>query len=988
MGKKFTISTYVKRIFLFISVCLIAFTLASCDSNKRGKGSLDLNATYASSGNLSVTVGDLYDEFRFNGNTYLEDRINKFLFDEEISYVKTQLENNDEFYVNKINDKILEAIFSTSDEDELKNKSEKELKKAVDTYVDTMQLKGYNLTADQLLDQDNNVLKDNLSIVYDEYILSLAEYRAAYKAYLDKFEKNGDNIKYYTEKDGKYVFADGDDDLIKTSDVVDYYKDNYEDKTDVNGILVRTISSTEAANILKAFGIKTYNNYWYQIDLDDEALESKTKYDEHYNDTSIDPTAGTGSSSIEESGAGMATILKIMVEIYNYEYQGFRNKIVYDDQLSFDTFEYEGPAHLKYYNYIKAIIEKDYEYRLENSEDGLFTEEAQEAYLEQVAAKIKEQAAYGEDGNYTVFTNERLEKYNSSLATYVYDTLATSAEEGETYVRYTSSARSYGSYYYFFFKISQEESTLDELYEEVKDEDDNTTYEFTNKELLDEIIEKIIEERITSDSENDIYSERAKEAKIKIYDSIVELEFMQSTSAIATNYSKTRKSSKDKVAYVKYDDKELDITVDEFYAYHEAIYGARFAMNLLFNQMIKTLPVYQELEKDYDKYEESLKTMLYYFSNDYYSSYGYSSTLGKYRFLMLLYHSSKSDEIIRNNMMVQDAKSKFLNNFENFFTESEFLGKLKLFSEKSYNDYYSMGATQIQIYVDYDEDDEPDALNAEISLKCGELMNEIIDYVNSSTDAYSTALSNFISEYNATARVDDNNHTNPTTNEYNWASYRAKGLYVKTSTLSGLANDSDNDEALLNIVKTYYENDLFVKTDLGLTSNVLTSENFELDNYYSKLLLTSATLRENAKYEFEDAEEFEDLYKQLRTAFNDYLLVYNFEKADFETTTPSDKVILAYMYEYLLLGSVTSLPDTVDAYLDAYFLPLLTKYSSSASQYTIMKNVLGTITFAKDNDARNNMLKLYIESNQRQSDNYTNQYATWWTTLYGPLKSN
>ena len=60
------------------------------------------------------------------------------------------------------------------------------------------------------------------------------------------------------------------------------------------------------------------------------------------------------------------------------------------------------------------------------------------------------------------------------------------------------------------------------------------------------------------------------------------------------------------------------------------------------------------------------------FANNSYSQNGYPSTLGKYNFLMLYFHTASIDEIIDNNYRVQSATSKLMTDYSsdtliNFF---------------------------------------------------------------------------------------------------------------------------------------------------------------------------------------------------------------------------------------------------------------------------------------------------------------------------------
>ena len=79
---------------------------------------------------------------------------------------------------------------------------------------------------------------------------------------------------------------------------------------------------------------------------------------------------------------------------------------------------------------------------------------------------------YEKDNNETiVMSKEKLDKYSTSLTSYLYTSLATEAkEEGKSFTQYITTGKSFGNYYYLLYKIDQVEDKV--LYEEVENEDD------------------------------------------------------------------------------------------------------------------------------------------------------------------------------------------------------------------------------------------------------------------------------------------------------------------------------------------------------------------------------------------------------------------------------------------------------------------------------------------------------------------------------------
>ena len=110
--------------------------------------------------------------------------------------------------------------------------------------------------------------------------------------------------------------------------------------------------------------------------------------------------------------------------------------------------------------------------------------------------------------------------------------------------------------------------------------------------------------------------------------------------------------------------------------------------------------------------------------------------------------------------------------------------------------------------------------------------------------------------------------------------------------------------------------------------------------------------------------------------------------------------IKVYIAEYLLFGDVYSLPASTIAALDTYVLPIITKYTGTASQLTIEYNTLnkvGTIEYLyegtlssqfnkdfKDNYSKESYVERYYQILHDVEDQYSAepQYKDWWTKMY------
>ena len=982
MNKKPILSKHPKKFIVFLLVCLITITLAGCDSsNKAPTDDINLNATYASVGDYKVTVGEVYNKLRYNAVEYLESQVYNIIYQEEIKTLKDDLYNEDDTvnkdskYLERLENEILTDIYGVYEDDEIEELSDKEQRIAVEEYVDNMYKKGYLISKD-------DVKAKKFSSIYPFYYLEVAKYIAAENKLKDEFEVEDGKIKFGEITDESYFTKD---------DVVEWYENNYENTGEVTAILIRFINNEEINEILKKFGLKQSGGNWYQIklDADDTRWETKNGYDKYYDEYKIDLSSDQPLTAVDKYGNGNATILKIYAAIYNYVYAPtneageyvYRNPIVLDDTVKINNAD----GHLKYYRYIQNILEKDKATReadLNNTE-----------YDDLLAKLAKHEEANDET---IVMGKEKLDKYSTSLANYVYNDLKTKADEnGKTFTQYSTTGKSFGSYYYLVYKIAQKEIEQEEttkLFEETETEDGKKEITFLNEEFLNEILLEMFEDELSDTYVNDAFTERVKEVELKIYDSIIESQFMNSsTSSLVESYKKNKKENNKFIAEVTYKGKTENISVKDLYSYLEPLNGPTVASNLLFQQYIENTDYYKDLTDNHDEYVETIKIMLYYFANDYYASSGYPSTIGKYDFMMLYFGTADVEEAVKF-LMLSEAMNAYFSDFteHGLGSSDTFYTKLRDYALETYNNFYSLTASGLTVYVDRDEDGVADDIE-NVKTEAKNLLEFALNEVAHSNKDYSTALNDIVSDYNSSSRIDDEN---PTTPESKWAEFRKLGLHIKVSSYSTITNTTETvDDAIKTRVQELYSK--VVDPVLGFTSaylddKVLTTEENEL----TTLLITGGTLPTSALFESDD-EETNKLYEEVKVVIGDKQVIIPLDYSSKEITEAQVK---AYVAEYILVGDVHSLPSSTTAALDAYLLPLITKYTGSASQQKLVSLELGTINYEYNGDlsdsfndefkaeyaeiGRAGFVANYNTILQNSEDGYDSQYPNWWNDMY------
>ena len=97
-------------------------------------------------------------------------------------------------------------------------------------------------------------------------------------------------------------------------------------------------------------------------------------------------------------------------------------------------------------------------------------------------------------------------------------------------------------------------------------------------------------------------------------------------------------------------------------------------------------------------YIESVESMLYYFSNDYYASNGYPAAIGTYDFMMLYFGTADVEEAVRNFLMVSDATNAFYADFANY-SNANFYQNVFDYQKASYDSFYSLTVSSLLLLL-------------------------------------------------------------------------------------------------------------------------------------------------------------------------------------------------------------------------------------------------------------------------------------------------
>ena len=125
MDKRTKIKALLKPLSLVCMSSLLAVTLTSCGTENGLYDGINPDEKYLQLGDYSVSNKELYDELRWNGTTYVDEKIGEVLTEKYYDQVVKAIENpvteeeieNHKKYVEDIQEKIIGAVFNVTDID-------------------------------------------------------------------------------------------------------------------------------------------------------------------------------------------------------------------------------------------------------------------------------------------------------------------------------------------------------------------------------------------------------------------------------------------------------------------------------------------------------------------------------------------------------------------------------------------------------------------------------------------------------------------------------------------------------------------------------------------------------------------------------------------------------------------------------------------------------------------------------------------------------
>lgn len=727
---------YTKKLIVVAVLLLAVVALVACKkTDKTPYGSINQNDVYVSVDNHSVTVRELYDNLRLQSTTALSNMVDAILFENELSKVKADLANKDEYLVEELAKLVNTAIYGTTDVEAIEEMDADRKLMSIKSFVDSIYLLNNTVDKNALQSAIQNLdsAEDYTSIpeLVSQYEIKLAQ-RVYAKTQLEKDVNDSEADQY-----------------IEDADLVTYYKNNKQNKHDVNVFVFHFLSTQEGEAALrhKDVNIKSNNfGQWFII----PELRDQTSFDENIQ---------------------LAHVKKTLEDL----------KLPTDKPLS--ELEYT-----KYYNAYTIVTEKT---DLREADQPLDSANVLNKFIaaynlvnnkqiELVDGKI----VYTNGDEFkTEFTYEELGAINSSIRTYIYNQMSTfENEDAESSKKPYSRLRSAGSASYLIFKFSEDK-------QEVLNEDNDGFVEGFSEEdklaLRNEYKDTLLTSTYITNKVNKLH----EEAKLDIYDAVIRAYYESSYT-----YNGTQKSKAGNVVATL---NGKDILVDDLYVALEKTYGINLSLDILVQKMLLANDKYTVSAADMKSFKEQLNTIISNFSQDAYAQSGFPASLGRAKFLLLAFGSTSFEDAIEKGFVVPKLRELYLADIESHF--DDIYTKLETLSNAQYNEFKSITVNHLLVFLDANGDGTPEdpkeyygentVLQEATEAKLVELVEQVYGLLGSTQyPINATSINTIVTEFNNSGRIPLNTETSKDT----WTELRKAGFTLKYETLSSALTNSSN----------------------------------------------------------------------------------------------------------------------------------------------------------------------------------------------------
>jgi len=935
-----------RRIALIVVILAFGLTLTACRGQRVGAREGISDAVYASSGNFSVTQREMFDAMLFQktGFNFLAPNSLRALQDELIFSPWIAEINFDGATVNRLTDVregnkdfdsleireekevfnlVLQGAYGTDDLREINRISGSQRRTVEQRFVDSFVARG--VLADPTFNSNRNSHN-----IFDLQILNTFRLELARRNFARTILEDDVKREFLLDDRGRETEIRNPN-YISDDDIENRFETQHENRNDLDAIIIRFANLDEANQTMRLFGdsrtidfdfgpgnefrgLKSYRNRWYLIPVCVSGRVSSTGEPEEcttqeaidwYNNYRVNSATDVSLDSIDNG----RLLLIEFVKIYKYMYS-FRTSIDQD----FIDYLYSLPT-------VEAVREA-----ILNIDDS----KTSDVYFFR---------------NRFRWNFDDLDRFNSSLRSFIYSSLRVNPPDNVSGVfRYTSTPRSYGDNFFLVYKLTDAETgeLTDQLRQDIRDE--------------------LFEERLTAAYVTQQVNRLRELVTITIFDPDLDL----MVSLADQTHLTTRQRSTEFIARIVVEASEdlhvtaatYDITPLQFFREMERTNGRNMASSLLTEQILRSPEaglVQRITNDDIRRHREAFEAILRNFSNDFFAFNGLPASMGRQAFLRLYFQADTLEEAFINSFEANAVLDMFLDDMINRDGMNE---KFLKYSDILYNSFYDVTLHHFLIYIDMDEDGEPDNPQDYLDIlspselvhfqeRVFALMSQVHDFTRNSRQSHVAAFNEIISNLNQSTRFTpdpDSCRREPHQLSCVWAEYKRDGLLVRTEDLGSISNISalNFDEDFINQLDfmRFAENGRFhgqFMQELGTDFYSLTQSRFG----WHLLVATSHQTPVSAQFlERDDSDA--DGYPRFSNVgiFDSEGNLLDRVNAYNTGTSPSLNQVRIYMAERHFAGGVENLPGHVIQALDTWFRPVVDRFEGSISQSFIMRYIL------------------------------------------------
>lgn len=526
---------------------------------------------------------------------------------------------------------------------------------------------------------------------------------------------------------------------------------------------------------------------------------------------------------------------------------------------------------------------------------------------------------------------------------------------------FSRQARAIGDYRFMFYVLERDEVTpYDDL-------DDSAL-----EDLKEEYVENLVGEQQVAEVMQSLYLDE----DLKIHDKMLAASFEQQTQEDV--YEETDGTST--LATLE----SFSVSVDAFFDYASEKVGAFYSLEELKNTMLLESEYFEDTfgdnrdvfenrsdrMKDFREHVRSDKSA---FNNGAYQQYGFSPEDMSWNEFLYQAYGLADEEDYLTTLVIENIRNDYLLDQVDF-------DKVMDYVDEQYNNYFSLKADQLLIYVDMDEDFNPDDFNdyyddmseAEQS-EFDALKANLEDEVQAAIDDGDT-LEEVVEEYREASRITDEDD-----DDYSrWAEYKAEGITLKYENLAVSTGQQQQpgqqpqqEENLnYNNTQTYVEE--FVAALQEIYEDYNTAENRDLEEFYANSLTTTqfgihmiraekgeAFDKPSAAFDNADGEYDSDLENDAGIPTPEQVATYSemrVEKAKEETVGGTGELDFDKMPEDLY--------EAVDTFASQSYGRLFNNINHSIHA---IETIEGDVTFTDNNDHHTKTLDTIHELFERRT---------------------